>query len=69
MATYEILKAGVTLNDMKSLSEFSTRKKIADFAGMISFDKDEKIFLWKTQRVKVDTILEKNQVFQLDSKC
>jgi DNA polymerase-3 subunit epsilon len=40
-------------NDMKSLSEFTTRKKIADFAGMIAFDKDdEEILLWKTQRSK-----------------
>jgi DNA polymerase-3 subunit epsilon len=41
MATYEILKAQLERypdlqNDMKSLSQFSTRKKIADFAGMIS---------------------------------
>jgi hypothetical protein len=35
------------------------KKKIADFAGMIAFDKDdEEILLWKTQRVKVDKILE-----------
>jgi DNA polymerase-3 subunit epsilon len=37
MATYEILKAQLERypdlqNDIKSLSEFSTRKKIADFA-------------------------------------
>jgi DNA polymerase-3 subunit epsilon len=46
---------------MKSLSEFSTRKKIADFAGMISFDKDgHEIFSFgKHKGVKVDTILEK----------
>jgi DNA polymerase-3 subunit epsilon len=36
MATYEILKAQLERypdlqNDIKSLSEFSTRKKIADF--------------------------------------
>jgi DNA polymerase-3 subunit epsilon len=38
---------------MKSLSEFTTRKKIADFAGMIAFDKDdEEILLLKTQRSK-----------------
>jgi DNA polymerase-3 subunit epsilon len=54
MATYEILKAQLDRypeleNDMKSLSEFTTRKKIADFAGMIAFDKDdEEILLWKT---------------------
>jgi DNA polymerase-3 subunit epsilon len=40
-------------NDIKSLSEFSTRKKIADFAGMIAFDKeDNEIFAGKTQRSK-----------------
>jgi DNA polymerase-3 subunit epsilon len=46
MATYEILKAQLERypdlqNDIKSLSEFSTRKKIADFAGMIAFDKED----------------------------
>lgn len=45
-ATYEILKAQLDRypdleNDIKSLSAFTTRKKIADFAGMIAFDKDE----------------------------
>jgi DNA polymerase-3 subunit epsilon len=66
MATYEILKAQLERypdlqNDMKSLSEFSTRKKIADFAGMISFDKENnEIFSFgKHKGVKVDTILEK----------
>jgi DNA polymerase-3 subunit epsilon len=65
MATYEILKAQLdrypTLeNDMKSLSEFTTRKKIADFAGMIAFDKDdEEIFTFgKHKGIKVDKILE-----------
>jgi DNA polymerase-3 subunit epsilon len=45
---------------MKSLSEFSTRKKIADFAGMIAFDKeDNEIFAFgKHKGVKVDKILE-----------
>src|SRR6187431_312690 len=46
MATYEIMKAQLDRypeleNDIKSLSEFTTRKKIADFAGMIAFDKDD----------------------------
>lgn len=65
MATYEILKAQLERypdlqNDMKLLSEFSTRKKIADFAGMISFDKEgNEIFSFgKHKGVKVDTILE-----------
>ena len=66
MATYEILKAQLDRypeleNDMKLLSEFTTRKKIADFAGMIAFDKDdEEIFTFgKHKGVKVNTILEK----------
>lgn len=65
MATYEILKAQLDRyedleNDIKSLSEFSTRKKIADFAGMIAFDKDgEEIFSFGKHRgVKVDKVLE-----------
>ncbi len=45
MATYEILKAQLDRypeleNDMKALSEFTTRKKCADFAGMIVFDRE-----------------------------
>jgi DNA polymerase-3 subunit epsilon len=55
-------------NDMKSLSEFSTRKKIADFAGMISLIRRNEIFLWKHKGVKVDTILEKNQVISVGFK-
>lgn len=44
-ATYEILKAQLDrypelTNDMKSLSEFTTRKKSVDFAGFIVLDKD-----------------------------
>ncbi len=65
MATYEILKAQLErypelVNDMKSLSEFTTRKKIADFAGMIAFDKDgdEMFAFGKHKGVKVDKILE-----------
>lgn len=65
MATYEILKAQLDRypeleNDMKSLSEFTTRKKIADFAGMIAFDKDdEEIFTFgKHKGMKVDKVLE-----------
>ena len=47
-------------NDMKSLSEFTTRKKIADFAGMIAFDKDnEEIFTFgKHKGAKVEKVLE-----------
>jgi DNA polymerase III subunit epsilon len=65
MATYEILMAQLDRypeleNDMKSLSEFTTRKKIADFAGMIAFDADnEEIFTFgKHKGAKVDKILE-----------
>jgi DNA polymerase III subunit epsilon len=64
-ATYEILKAQLDHypdleNDIKQLSEFSTRKKIADFAGMIAFDKeDNEIFTFgKHKGVKVETVLE-----------
>lgn len=65
MATYEILKAQLERyedleNDMKSLSEFSTRKKIADFAGMISFNNnDEEIFTFgKHKGKRVNDVLE-----------
>lgn len=65
MATYEIIKAQLERypeleNDIKSLSEFTTRKKIADFAGMIAFDKDDdEIFAFgKHKGVKVNTILD-----------
>ncbi len=64
-ATYEILKAQLDRypdleNDMKILSEFTTRKKIADFAGMIAFDKDnEEIFTFgKHKGAKVNKVLE-----------
>ena len=65
MATYEIMKAQLERypeleNDMKSLSEFTTRKKIADFAGMIAFDKDDdEIFAFgKHKGVKVNMVLD-----------
>ncbi len=64
-ATYEILKAQLDRypdleNDIKSLSAFTTRKKIADFAGMIAFDKDEnEIFTFgKHKNKKVTDILD-----------
>jgi DNA polymerase-3 subunit epsilon len=74
MATYEILKAQPERypdlqNDMKSLSEFSTRKKIADFAGMISLIRTAMKYFCKHKGVKVDTILKGTRLFQLDSKC
>lgn len=65
LATYEILKAQLERypeleNDMRSLSEFTTRKKIADFAGMIAFDEDnQEIFTFgKHKGVKVNKVLE-----------
>ncbi|MBF2707558.1 3'-5' exonuclease [Flavobacterium soyangense] len=65
MATYEIMLAQLDRypeleNDIKSLSEFTTRKKIADFAGMIAFDEDgSEIFAFgKHKGVKVDKVLE-----------
>ena len=65
MATYEILKAQLDRypdleNDIKVLSEFSTRKKNADFAGMIAFDKDnQEIFAFGNHKgMKVEKVLE-----------
>ena len=65
MATYEILKAQLERypeleNDMKSLAEFTTRKKTADFAGFIGYDKDgDEVFSFgKHKGVKVDKVLE-----------
>lgn len=59
-ATYEILKAQLDRyedleNNMKKLSEFTTRKKNADFAGFIAYNQnDEEIFTfgkYKDKRV------------------
>jgi DNA polymerase-3 subunit epsilon len=65
-ATYEILKAQLDRypdleNDIKTLSEFTTRKKSVDFAGFIALNKDGKeIFSFgKHKGVLVDDILEK----------
>jgi DNA polymerase-3 subunit epsilon len=64
MATYEILKAQLDRysdleNDMKSLSEFTTRKKSVDFAGFIAFnDKGQEIF-GKHKGALVEDIFEK----------
>ncbi|MFA5555722.1 MAG: 3'-5' exonuclease [Flavobacteriaceae bacterium] len=65
-ATYEILKAQLDRyedleNDMKALSEYTTRKKAVDFAGFITLnDKDEEIFAFgKHKGVKVEDVLEK----------
>lgn len=65
MATYEILKAQLDRypeleNDMKSLSEFTTRKRNADFAGFITFDKEgnETFSFGKHKGSKVEKILD-----------
>lgn len=67
IATYEILKAQLDKysdleNDTKMLSEFSTQRKRADFAGFILFDDDEEeIFSFgKYKGKKVADILEEN---------
>jgi DNA polymerase-3 subunit epsilon len=64
-ATYEILKAQLDRyddleNDMKSLSEYTTRKKSVDFAGFIGLnDKGEEIFTFgKHKGAKVEDVLE-----------
>jgi DNA polymerase-3 subunit epsilon len=65
MATYEILKAQLERypdleNDMKFLSEFTTRKRSVDFAGFIILDKDgEECFSFgKHKGAKVQKVLE-----------
>jgi len=67
-ATYEILKSQLDRyddleNDIKFLNEYSTHNKRADFAGFITFDKDEdEIFTFgKYKGQKVVTILEKDK--------
>ena len=66
MATYEILKAQLDRyddldNDMKWLSEFTTRKKSVDFAGFIALDNEGKeIFTFgKNKGQLVEEVLEK----------
>jgi len=65
MATYEILKAQLEKypdleNDVRSLSEFTTRKRCVDFAGFIALDKDgDEIFTFgKHKGVKVEQIFD-----------
>ncbi|WP_010250736.1 3'-5' exonuclease [Myroides injenensis] len=65
-ATYEILKAQLDRyedleNDMKSLSEFTTRKKSVDFAGYIALNEDgEEIFTFgKHKGALVNEVLER----------
>ncbi len=66
MATYEILKAQLDRytdleNDMKLLSEYTTRKKSVDFAGFIALNADGKeIFTFgKNKGQLVEDVLEK----------
>ena len=66
MATYEILKAQLDRyedldNDMKTLSEFTTRKKSVDFAGFIALNAEgQEIFTFgKHKGALVDEVLEK----------
>ena len=65
MATYEVLLAQLDRypeleNDVKKLSEFTTRKKFVDFAGFIVQDEDgEAAFSFgKHKGKKVDEVLE-----------
>ena len=67
MATYEILLGQLERypdlqNDMKFLSEFTTRKKSVDFAGMIVMnDKDQEMFSFgKYKNVLVDEVFDKD---------
>ena len=65
-ATYEILKTQLDCyqeelpNDIKQLSEFTTRKQAADFAGFIVYnDKGEEVFTFgKHKGRKVEEILQ-----------
>ncbi|GGD25429.1 3'-5' exonuclease [Flavobacterium orientale] len=65
MATYEILKAQLERypeleNDMKMLSEFTTRKKSVDFAGFIALnDNGQEVFSFgKHKGALVEKVLE-----------
>lgn len=64
-ATYEILKSQLDKyedleNDIKSLSDFTKRKKAVDFAGFIAMnDKDQEIFTFGKYKNKlVDEVFE-----------
>ena len=66
MATYEVLKAQLDRyenleNDTTFLADFSSHKKIADFAGFIAYDKDgdECFSFGKHNGKKVTEILDK----------
>ena len=64
-ATYEVLKSQLDRyaeleNDMKFLSNFTTRRVTADFAGFIGFDEDgvEVFAFGKHKGRKVEEVLE-----------
>jgi len=66
MATYEILKAQLDRyedleNDMKTLSEFTTRKRFVDFAGFIALNNEgQEIFTFgKHKGALVEDVLDK----------
>lgn len=66
MATYEILKAQLDRypdleNDIKQLSEYTTRKKSVDFAGFIAMNAEGKeIFTFgKNKELLVEEVLDK----------
>ena len=65
MATYEVLKSQLDKypdleNNTKFLSEFSTRRKTADFAGCIAYnDKGQEVFTFGKHKGKlVENVLE-----------
>ncbi len=65
MATYEVLKSQLDKypdleNNTKFLSEFSTRRKTADFAGFIAYnDKGQEVFTFGKHKGKlVENVLE-----------
>lgn len=66
LATYEVLKAQVERydeleNDIKFLAEFSSRRKFADFAGFIGYNKEgQEIFSFGKHKGKLVTeVLDK----------
>ncbi|SFJ07075.1 3'-5' exonuclease [Olleya namhaensis] len=66
LATYEVLKAQVERydeleNDTKFLAEFSSRRKFADFAGFLSYNKDDQeLFAFGKHKGKLVTdVLDK----------
>ncbi|KAB2814669.1 3'-5' exonuclease [Phaeocystidibacter luteus] len=66
-ATYEVLKSQLDKyeeleNDMNWLSEFSNRQKVADFAGFIAFDENnkEKFTFGKYKGQLVDDVLDRD---------